>query len=181
MVGISYSTAGFRDLDGDETMTLEQWAHRHNIPLSALQELRAILTSEHTDPLPVQGTSEAAVQAAVRLEATKAGARVWRNNVGAYKPDTGGMVRYGLCNDTAAMNKRIKSSDLIGIRPVLIQPHHVGSVIGQFVAREVKKVGWVYKGTEREQAQLKFIELVTGMGGDACFIAGVGSFSDTHY
>jgi hypothetical protein len=162
-------------------MTLEQWANRHGVPLSALNELRAVLTAEHTDPLPVQGTSEAAVQAAVRLEATHAGARLWRNNVGAYKPEHGGQVRYGLCNDTSTMNKRIKSSDLIGIRPVLIRPHHVGQVIGQFVAREVKRANWVYKGTEREQAQLKFIELVTGMGGDACFVAGVGSFSDTRY
>jgi hypothetical protein len=162
-------------------MTLKQWANRHGVPLSALNELRAILTSENTDPEPLQGISEAAVQAAVRLEATHAGARLWRNNVGAYKSEGGGLVRYGLCNDTAAMNKRIKSSDLIGIKPVLIQPHHVGQVIGQFVAREVKRVGWTYKGTEREQAQLKFIELVTGMGGDACFVAGVGSFSDTRY
>lgn len=73
----------------------------------------------------------------------------------------GRVVRFGLANDSPAVNKRIKSCDLVGIRPN-----------GQFWARECKPAAWHYTGTEREQAQLRFIELVNSMGGDAAFTTG---------
>jgi len=97
------------------------------------------------------------------------GWRLFRNNVGVLKDERGVPVRYGIANDSPAMNKRIKSSDLIGIRPVVIAPDMVGSTIGQFVAREVKKAGWKYKGTEHEKAQLAFGTLVIALGGDFKF------------
>lgn len=119
--------------------------------------------------------SEAAIQQLIRIEASQKGLRIWRNNVGACTDQNGNFIRYGLANDSATMNKAFKSSDLIGIRPVLITPDMVGKTIGQFVAREIKKENWTYKGTQREQAQLAFINLIKEMGGDACFANGEGT------
>lgn len=120
-------------------------------------------------------TSEAAVQAAVRVEAAGKGVRLWRNNVGALLDARGVPVRYGLANDSAALNKVIKSADLIGVRPVLITEAHVGGTIGQFVSRECKKVGWTYGGDDHEQAQLNWANMVLAAGGDAGFCTGEGS------
>lgn len=157
-------------------MNLEQWAIKWGVSYEAIQDLRKQFGVINTDPVtPVRGNSEAAVQNEIRLEASKAGLRLWRNNVGAIKDERGVPVRYGLCNDNAQLNASLKSSDLIGIRPVLIQPHHVGTVIGQFVAREVKAPTWRYTATTREMAQLRFLELVTSLGGDACFANSVGT------
>lgn len=152
------------------TMDINKWALRHGVPFAALQELREIMGTVQTDPAHQSGSSEAAIQKRVQLAATRSGARLWRNNVGALKDERGVPVRYGLANDSAALNKVIKSSDLIGIKPVTITPDMVGSTIGQFVAREVKAGGWQYSGNSHELAQLKFIELVTALGGDARFI-----------
>lgn len=116
--------------------------------------------------------NERDVQNLIRLEASRKGLRLWRNNVGAAYLQDGTFVRYGLANETKAMNDAIKSSDLIGIRPTLITAAHVGSVFGQFVAREVKASGWRYTGTTREQAQNAFLEIVLSLGGDAAFATG---------
>lgn len=153
-------------------MTLTQWAVRHGISTEALAELTGIVTDPQSAPT---GQSEAAVQQLVRLEASRLGMRLFRNNVGACKDDTGRVIRYGLCNDSAQMNKAVKSSDLIGIRPVIITPDMMGHTIGQFVAREVKRPGWSYRGTDREVAQQAFGQLVLKLGGDFKFCTGEGS------
>ena len=92
-------------------------------------------------------------------------------------PDLGAesTIRYGLANESAEQNKAIKSADLIGIRPVLIEPRHVGHTIGQFVSREVKKGGWVYTGKGRETAQMNWVRAIVSRGGDACFCIGEGT------
>lgn len=117
--------------------------------------------------------SEDTVQGEVRLKASQQGFRLWRNNVGVMLDKRGIPVRYGLCNESKKQNEKIKSSDLIGVKPVIITPDMVGSVIGVFYAREVKKEGWEYKGTPREKAQLNFLNIVRFMGGDAEFISDV--------
>lgn len=156
------------------TPAIHEWARRNGVSHTALSELAQLMGVESTHAVTGSDRPEARVQDAARLEASKMGWRLWRQNVGALKDETGRIVRYGLCNDTPAMNKRIKSSDLIGIRPVIITPAMVGTTLGQFVAREVKRDGWKYKGTEHEQAQLRFGEIVTSLGGDFKFWNGSG-------
>lgn len=158
-------------------MMLHEWAIKWGVNPEALDDLRRRMQAVNTG-LPSNddsGRSEAAVQVAVRLEASQKGAVLWRNNVGGYYDESGRFIRYGLANDSKAMNKRIKSHDLIGLRPVEITPAMVGRVFGQFISREVKPENWRYTGTEREQAQLKFADLVISLGGDACFATGEGT------
>jgi hypothetical protein len=109
--------------------------------------------------------SESAVSKKIRLIAARRGWLLWRNNCGAFKDDRGVWIRYGLANESKAMNSNIKSSDLIGIKPTTITPEMVGATIGVFVAIETKAPGWKFKGTEREVAQKKFIDLVNSKGG----------------
>lgn len=156
------------------TPAIHEWARRNGVSHTALSELAQIMGVESTHAVAGSDRPEARVQDEARLEASKLGWRLWRQNVGALKDETGRIVRYGICNDTPAMNKRIKSSDLIGIRPVIITPDMVGTTLGQFVAREIKKAGWKYKGTEHEQAQLRFGEIVMSLGGDFKFYNGSG-------
>jgi hypothetical protein len=154
------------------TPTLLEWQRKHGITAEALADLVTMVGLDA--PRSTKGTPEARVQDEARLLASKKGWRLFRNNVGVLKDERGVPVRYGIANDSPAMNKRIKSSDLIGIRPVVITQDMVGSTIGQFVAREVKKAGWKYKGTEHEQAQLAFGTLIIGLGGDFKFWSGEG-------
>ena len=152
--------------------TLLEWQRKHGITAEALADLVTMVGLDV--PRSTKDTPEARVQDEARLLASKMGWRLFRNHCGAFTDENGRVVRYGIANDSPAMNKRIKSSDLIGIRPVVITPDMVGSTIGQFVAREVKKAGWKYKGTEHEEAQLAFGTLVIGLGGDFRFWSGEG-------
>lgn len=146
------------------------WALRWGVSPDALRELEQMVTP----PAPDTATplSESAVQNLVRLEAAAHGTILWRNNVGACIDERGNQIRYGLANDSKKVNASLKSSDLIGIKPVLIEPRHVGHRIGQFVAREVKHSNWRYTGNPRERAQRVFIDLVLAYGGDAAFTTG---------
>lgn len=119
--------------------------------------------------------SEAAVLNLVRLEASRKDCRLWRNNVGAVYAQDGTFLRYGLANDSAKMNAVLKSADLIGIRPVMITSGMVGTLIGQFVSREIKRGDWRYTGTVTEKAQLAWAELILSLGGDAGFATTEGT------
>jgi len=155
-------------------MTLDLWARRHGIPVAAITELRSLLGAG-SEPIVTSlpaGASETAAQTAVRIEASRRGARLWRNNVGAGALDNGQFIRWGLANESKAMNQAVKSADLIGVLPVLITPEHVGTTIGQFWSVEMKRPGWRYTGTGREAAQMKWAEIVTSLGGRAEFSTG---------
>lgn len=153
-------------------MTIQQWAEKWCIGPKALAELQEVFDVEIVGDTHDE-SSEAKVQSEVRLLASQAGWRLWRNNVGAFKTDDGGWVRYGLCNESSRMNQTIKSSDLIGIKPVFIIPDMVGSTLGVFVAREVKRRNWKFKSDDpHTTAQKRFIDLVNSMGGDASFTNG---------
>lgn len=155
-------------------MLLNQWAIRHGVSAAAIAELRRLMGADDQElgALP-EGKSEGAVQAATRLRRSKAGGRLWRNNVGAGYMQDGSFIRWGLVNESAAMNKKIKSSDLIGIQPVVITQTMVGFTLGQFVAEETKPEGWRFTGTPRETAQLAYIELINALGGNARFVSEV--------
>ena len=150
-------------------MLLDQWAQRWGVPAQAVAELRMAFGALPEIDRGRSGASEADNLAQIRLAASRKGIKLFRNNVGAGKLENGSYMRWGLCNDSAQLNKKIKSSDLIGIRPILITPNLVGSTIGQFIAREVKRAGWKYRGTAEEEAQFKFLQFVSSRGGDARF------------
>ena len=141
------------------------WASKWGIPPAALTEL----FDHPVTSTPLAGMSEAAVQQRVELAASKQGARLWRNNVGACEDQNGNHIRYGLANRSSQQNKHIKSSDLIGITPVRVVPSMVGGILGVFTAIECKHGGWNYKGDDHEQAQDRFLKLVQSLGGIAKF------------
>ena len=151
---------------------IEEWAHRWSLPRAAVLELRELLRTE--TPETESGGSEAGLQSRVRLEASSKGLLLWRNNVGVFRTEAGGVVRTGLANDNKEMNSRVKSSDLIGIKPVIITPEMIGTTLGQFAAIECKRPGWRFTGTERETAQRRYHDIVVSHGGWAKFVNGEG-------
>lgn len=100
-------------------------------------------------------SDELAIQNAIRLEHGAGPARLWRNNTGALKDQTGRLVRYGLCPG---------SSDLIGLRSVTITPDMVGQTFAVFTAIEVKDQG---RPTPQQQAFIAMVQAVGGLAGVA--------------
>lgn len=155
---------------------LHAWAAKWGVPYAAVADLQKRFGMDGAAAVQDASiVSEAGAQSAIRLEAAQKGIRIFRNNVGMLKDESGRPVRFGLANDSPAINKVLKSSDLIGLRPVTVTPEMIGRTLGVFVAREVKSPGWRYAATEREQAQLRFINLVSSLGGDAAFATGPGT------
>lgn len=119
--------------------------------------------------------SEADIQSELRLVASRDyRAPLWRNNSGALQDAQGRHVRFGLGNESAALNRTWKSADLIGILPIVIQPHHVGQKLGVFLAVEAKKENWVFRQSDTHAvAQSNFISAVQSFGGRAGFAQSV--------
>lgn len=161
---------------------IRDWGHRNNIPFHMLLELELLMGFAGAQALDVllgqqmtDAGSEGRQQALVVLEAAQKNARLFRNNVGALKDERGVPVRYGLANINAAMNKKIKSSDLIGWKSRIVTPQMVGHKVAIFLAREMKHEGWQYDPFDPHQAAQKvFIDLVNAEGGDAAFATGPG-------
>lgn len=154
-----------------------EWAARHP---QAAADLQAMLHAAPWPNIPEggDGKSEAWAQQQQRLKVAHAGAMSWRNNVGATPakcPDCGAPrqpIRYGLANDSAQLNGKIKSSDLILAIPRLIRPEDVGHTIAQFGSIETKRPGWKYTGKGQEPGQAAWLALIKKLGGFAAFSTG---------
>lgn len=163
-------------------MNLEQWAIDYQVPYAAVAALHQLMGLNGRDHMPEKsGVSEAAVDSVLVLEAARLDIPLWRNNCGALRDEHDRLIRYGLANSTKDENKLIASADRIGIRRRLVTSAMVGQHVGQFVSRETKKVGWVFKGGDtkegmREEAQLRWAQLILSYGGDAGFCTGQGTF-----
>ena len=161
--------------------TLDAWQAVWGLPDHAMVELRNILAAPSyvADADPV-GVSEAVVQSNVMLEMVgERGGVGWRNNVGVAQSADGRPVRYGLANQSARVNARVKSSDLIGITPIRITPEMVGRLVGVFSAIECKRGAWRPGGDKRrEEAQHKFHTIVRMAGGIAGFVSGQGQYEE---
>lgn len=150
---------------------LNQWAKDWNIPAAALADLleRTGIDEKLRDNRE-PGASETRVQSQCRLAADDQGNFLLRNNVGALKDERGVPVRYGLMNDSKALNKIIKSADLIGGRRVLITPEMVGQTILQFYSVECKEADWKYNPKdEHTAAQVRWMNYINSRGGYAVF------------
>lgn len=97
---------------------------------------------------------EGPVAKRVWLAVSKAGARLWRNNVGMLEDKTGRWVKFGVGGKGG--------SDYIGLTPVKILPEHVGRTFAVFTALEIKG-----EGTKIKDDQIRYIELVRRAGGIA--------------
>jgi len=102
-------------------------------------------------------SDERRIQSDIQLAASAGGgpARLWRNNVGALRDARGQLVRYGLCPG---------SSDLIGLRTIVITPDMVGQRVAVFSAIEVKDRG---RPTEQQQAFITMVQQAGGLAGVA--------------
>jgi hypothetical protein len=111
-------------------------------------------------------SNEADNQSRIMARGAAVGVDLLRNNSGALLDKRGVPVRFGLGNESRKVNEVWKSSDLIGIWPVMVTPEHVGRVLGVFAAVECKPTGWrLTPGDKRGQAQANFGKWVTDRGG----------------
>lgn len=148
------------------------WAARQGVSVPAIAELLQILAMPPALALDPTARSEKAIQIAIRLRAPQWGGMLWRNNNGSFIDERGVLVRFGLANDSAKLNKKVKSVDLIGFMPRLIE----GIMLPVFTAIEVKAGGWTWKGDARETAQQRYVNIVKSAGGIAGFAQSVDDF-----
>lgn len=149
-------------------LTVLEWATKYGLTREALDEL---LMTTYMPPVVSGLSGEMAVQQQIRAEAPALGCVLMRNNSGALMDERGIPVRFGLGNDSAKLNAVIKSSDLIGITPVTDPTS--GRQYGVFTAVEVKAPGYKGPRTQHDQAQARFIALVSSKGGIAGFASDV--------
>lgn len=118
---------------------------------------------------------ESAVASHIRLDAAQCGCWLGRNNSGGFYDQSERFVRYGLGAFTEA--DECKSSDFIGITPLLITPADVGRVVGVFTAIETKPSDWKFNSADKRCLHQKnFIDMVISAGGFAGFATNVNDF-----
>lgn len=100
---------------------------------------------------------ETDVMAAIRLEASRRGHFLWRNNRGVLLDNRGKPVRFGLANDSKAVGERYASADLIG-----------WTRDGRFLSVEVKRS----RRDPISPAQVAWRDLVRASGGIAVIAYG---------
>lgn len=114
--------------------------------------------------------TENTVSDSCRLDIQELGGFLLRNNSGVDR-SASRPVRYGLGHDSAEINKILKSSDLIGVVPVVIQPHHVGKTLGVALAVEAKAPAWEFRPRDKHAAaQLNFLNKFNKVGAVGCFV-----------
>lgn len=120
---------------------------------------------------------ESEIQQLIQIEAAKYGCFLERNNNGAFTDLTGRNIRFGLGNISAKHNENSKSSDLIGITTMIVEPHMIGWRVGIFTAIEAKREDWdpSKKLDKREIAQWNYIQRVRNFGGIGGFCNSVDS------
>lgn len=110
--------------------------------------------------------SEANIQREIMLACSEAGITIWRNNTAnGWQGDK--IIKKG--RDLLLVNARpikcglcVGSSDLIGIKPVVIQQEHVGKTMGIFTAIEVKTRRGI--ASEEQKIFIKHVESKGGIG-----------------
>lgn len=112
------------------------------------------------------------------MEGPKHNCILERNNSGAFCDQTGRQIRFGLGNISGKHAENMKSSDLIGIRTIIVTPGMIGQKLGIFVAIEMKKEDWNPNKVldKRERAQKNYIDWIIARGGIAGFCNSIDSF-----
>jgi hypothetical protein len=150
-------------------MNFYEWARAEGLTFAQIRSYQLHLGTYDERLTDGEGSSEAAVVKRCQVRASKVGGRLWKNHKGAAVLQDGTFMRYGLLNESKRISDEIKSSDLIGVYPLVITTDMVGSTIGQLWLVEVKEEDWHYTGDAHETAQLKFLELGLAMGARATF------------
>lgn len=115
---------------------------------------------------------ESEIQQEIQIAGPEYHCILLRNNSGAFTDASGRVIRFGLGNISKNHSDHMKSSDLIGIKSIVVTPDMVGKMIGVLTAIEVKKEGFVYNDCDkRQRAQKNFIEWIKLRGGVAGFVS----------
>ena len=117
--------------------------------------------------------SERRIQSEIMLAASDAGLTLWRNNVGQGWTGKAQRLADGsvLIRDPRPLHAGLckGSSDLIGLKPVVVTEEMVGHTIAQFSAVEVKS-----KRGRVTADQQRFLDFVNSVGGLPIVARGVG-------
>ena len=161
-------------------MNFAEWCARWSIPAQAIKEYYELYQVPLVEDERTRGFSEAAIQGEIVRSANPSiDASLWRNNMGATADESGRLIRYGLGHVSKKFNLDWKSSDLIGITPIVVTPRHVGYRLGVFTAVEVKEPGWTKPKNEHERGQANFLGSVIAKGGIGMFATDSGQYLQT--